>query len=69
VFRTQRFIETDARSGSRKLKTQNVHIEHTVPVKVLRRGLSDHSNVAARARASTSKNIARTLGRGSAWGR
>jgi hypothetical protein len=36
LFRTQSFIETDARSGSRKQKTQNVHIEHTVPIKVLR---------------------------------
>jgi len=36
IFRTQSFIETEGRSGSRKLKTQNVHIEHTIPVKVLR---------------------------------
>lgn len=36
LYRSQLFIETENRSGARRQKTQNVHVEHTVPIKVLR---------------------------------
>jgi hypothetical protein len=35
IFRTQRFIATQERSGAKKGPEKTVHIEHTVPVAVL----------------------------------
>jgi hypothetical protein len=41
IFRTQRFMQTHSRSGSKK--DQSVHIEHTVPICVLRAQVSSRS--------------------------
>jgi hypothetical protein len=41
IFRTQEFMRTQSRSGSKK--DQSVHIEHTVPICVLRAQVSSRS--------------------------
>jgi hypothetical protein len=43
IFRTQRFIQTEFRGGSKK--DQSVHIEHTVPICVLRAQILSRSFV------------------------